>query len=308
MWNSTMAVVRVTDLLFVAHAVADLAAERKFYGHAWGLTEVGENTGKVYFAAAGSASPYVVRLRQDDEPKTDLIGFSAASPADVDGLYAQALAAGAKSISPPAPAPGPENGYAARVFDLDGRALELIADLTLREPRLLARGEAIPVGLSHIVLHSPNVKALTRFYEAALGFRVSDWLDEFMVFLRCNRAHHRLAILPGKPALNHVAFDVNGVDDLMRGLARLTQQGVKLSWGPGRHTAGNNTFTYYLTPNGNAVEYTSDLEDVDEDAWIPKTYKMAPEIVDQWGTGRIIAGTVPHQAMDADRGLWRVPA
>ena len=86
-----------------------------------------------------------------------------------------------------------------------------------------------------------------------------------MVFLRCNPAHHRLAILPGPPALNHVAFDVSSVDELMRGLARLTEKGVKLSWGPGRHTAGNNTFTYYLTPNGNAVEYTSDLEEVDEE-------------------------------------------
>jgi len=93
----------------------------------------------------------------------------------------------------------------------------------------------------------------------------------------------------------------------MRGLARLNRQGVKLSWGPGRHTAGNNTFTYYLTPNGNAVEYTSDLQNVDEDTWVPNTYEMSPDITDQWGTGRIIPGTVPHQTMDADKGLWCVP-
>jgi 2,3-dihydroxy-p-cumate/2,3-dihydroxybenzoate 3,4-dioxygenase len=302
-----MTIVRVTDLLYVAHAVPDLVAERKFYGEAWGLKQVADEGGKVYFAAEGSPHPFVICLRQDDEPKTDLISFCAASRADVDAVFRQAVAAGAKPIREPAPATGPAGGYAARFFDLDGRALEVIAETLRREPRLLAQGEAIPVGLSHIVLHSPDVRKLARFYEDGLGFRLSDWVGELMIFLRCSPAHHRLAIMPGKPALNHVAFDVNSVDALMRGLARLTRQGVKLSWGPGRHTAGNNTFTYYLTPNGNAVEYTSGLENVDEDTWTPTTYEMRPDVVDQWGTGRIITGTVPHQTMNADKGLWRVP-
>ena len=300
--------VQVTDLHYVAHAVPDLAAERKFYGETWGLTEVGEEDGKIYFAAEGSEHPFVIRLRQDEEKKTDLIGFSAASRADVEAIFAQAVAAGAKPISEPGPAEGPQGGYAARFFDPDGRAIEVICDVNKRASRKLKVGEAIPVGLSHVVLHSPDHKALTKFYEGALGFKLSDWIGQFMVFLRCNPAHHRLAIMPGKPALNHVAFDVSSIDEMMRGLGRLTSAGVKLSWGPGRHTAGNNTFTYYLTPNGNAVEYTSDLEDIDDATWEPKTYEMRPDITDQWGTGRIIMGNVPHQTMEADKGLWRVPA
>lgn len=299
---------RVTDLHYVAHAVPDLAAERKFYGETWGLTEVAEKDGKIYFAAEGSDQPFIIRLRQDDEQKTDLIGFSAASRADVEAVFAQAVAAGAKPISEPAPAEEPTGGYAARFFDPDGRAIEVICDTNKRPARTLSPGEAIPTGLSHIVLHSPNVKGLLKFYEDALGFRVSDWMGEFMVFLRCNPAHHRLAIMGGPPALNHVAFDVSSVDEMMRGLSRMTENGVTLSWGPGRHTAGNNTFTYYLTPNGNAVEYTSDLEDVDEASWQPTTYKMGPGVVDQWGTGRIIPGNVPHQTATPDKGLWKVPA
>ena len=299
---------RVTDLHYVAHAVPDLAAERKFYGETWGLTEVVEDSGKIYFAAEGSSHPFVIRLRQDDEKKTDLIGFSAANPADVDAVFAQAVAAGAKPISEPTPAAGLAGGYSARFFDPDGRAIEVICDTDQRTPRTLNQGESIPVGLSHIVLHSPDVKGLLKFYEDALGFRVSDWIGQFMVFLRCNPAHHRLAIMGGPASLNHVAFDVSSVDEMMRGLGRLTKEGVKLSWGPGRHTAGNNTFTYYLTPNGNAVEYTSDLEEIDEATWTPTTFDMRPDIVDQWGTGRIIMGNVPHQTADADKGLWCVPA
>lgn len=299
---------RVTDLQFVAHAVPDLDAERKFYGEVWGLTEVCEEEGKVFFAAEGSASSFVISLRQDDEKKTDLIGYSAASRADVEAIYAQAISAGCKSIAEPAAAGGRFGGYAARFFDPDGRALEISCETAQRTPRELNVGEAIPVGLSHVVLHSPDHKALTKFYEDVLGFKTSDWIGEFMVFLRCNSAHHRLAIMGGKPSLNHVAFDVSSVDEMMRGLGRLTKEGVTLSWGPGRHTAGNNTFTYYLTPNGNAVEYTSELEECDDDTWVPSTYQFRPDIVDQWGTGRIIMGNVPHVTLDADKGLWCVPA
>jgi len=299
---------RVNDLHYVALAVPDLAAERTFFGETWGLVEVGEQDGKVYFAAEGSPHPYVIRLREDAERKTDLIGFSAASRDDVDAVFAQAQAAGAKIIAEPGPAEGPAGGYAFRFFDPDGRAIEVICDSNRRQHRTLAIGEAIPTGLSHIVLHSPDIPRLQGFYEEVLGFRLSDWIGQFMVFLRCNAAHHRLAILPGPPALNHIAFDVSSVDELMRGLARMTEKGIKLQWGPGRHTAGNNTFSYYTTPNGNAVEYTSDLEEVDEASWTPTTYEMTPSITDQWGTGRIIPGNVPHTAMDPDKGLWQVPA
>ena len=299
---------RVSDLQYVGLAVPDIAAERKFFAETWGLVEVGEHDGKVYLAAEGSAHPFVIRLRQDSEKKTDLIGFSAESRADVDALFEQVKSAGGKIIAEPGPAEGPAGGYAFRFFDPDGRAIEVVCDSARRQHRTLGKGEAIPVGLSHVVFHSPNHKGLAEFYEKALGFRLSDWIGDFMIFLRCNTAHHRLAILPGPPALNHVAFDVASVDEMMRGLARMHESGIELSWGPGRHTAGDNTFCYFLTPNGNAVEYTSDLEHVDEASWVPTTYEPGPKTIDQWGTGRIITGNVPHAEMTPDKGLWQVPA
>ena len=153
---------RVSDLHYVALAVPDLAAEREFFSDTWGLVEVGESDGKVYFAAEGSPHPYVIRLRQDPEKKTDLIGFSADSRADVDALFGQVKAAGAKIISEPASADGPAGGYAFRFFDPDGRPLEVICDTEKRQHRALAKGEAIPVGLSHVaVCHRDGAFART---------------------------------------------------------------------------------------------------------------------------------------------------
>lgn len=298
----------VTDLQYVALAVPDLEAERRFFLETWGLELAAEQDGMLYLATVASHHPYVIRLRQDDEKKTDLIGFTAASRADVDALADQVKAAGCKVISEPAPSNGPAGGYAFRFFDPDGHAIEIVAEAKLRQPRALEKGESLPLQISHIVLHSPTHKDLERFYRDVLGFRLSDWLGDFMVFLRCSPAHHRLAILPGPPALNHIAFDVASVDDLMRGLARMNQAGVALQWGPGRHTAGNNTFSYYSTPNGNTVEYTSDLEEVNEETWEPTVYTPGLEVMDQWGTGRIIPGNKPHAEMSPDKGLWQVPA
>jgi catechol 2,3-dioxygenase-like lactoylglutathione lyase family enzyme len=298
----------VTDLQYVALAVPDLSAERTFFGEKWGLAEVPSDGDCAYFAAEGSPHPYVIRLRQDAEKKTDLIGFSAASREDVDAIFEQVKAAGAKIIAPPAEVQSMAGNYAFRFFDPDGRAMEVITGGHPRPHRKLEKGEAIPIGISHVVFHSPKHRELADFYQQALGFRLSDWIGGFMVFLRCNPAHHRVAILPGPPALNHVAFDVSSVDEMMRGLARMHENGIKLQWGPGRHTAGNNTFSYFETPNGNAVEYTSDLEDVDEETWQPQVYEATPSITDQWGTGRIITGNVPHAEMTPDKGLWQVPA
>jgi len=298
----------VTDLQYVALAVPDLDAEREFFGKTWGLVEAGEEDGRVLLAAEGSPHPYVISLRQDDERKTDLVGFSAASRADVDAIFQQVEAAGAKIISSPGETATAAGDYAFRFFDTDGRAMEVVTGGDPRPHRTLGKGEAIPIGISHVVFHSPNHVGLAEFFQSALGFRLSDWIGKFMVFLRCNPAHHRVAILPGPPALNHIAFDVSSVDELMRGLARMHEKGVKLSWGPGRHTAGNNTFCYFLSPNGNAVEYTSDLEEVDDATWVPQTYEATPAITDQWGTGRIITGNIPHAEMTPDKGLWQVPA
>lgn len=300
--------VSVTDLQYVALAVPDLAAERRFFTENWGLVEVAEEGGKVYLAAEGRSHAYVLVLREDAERKTDLVGFSAASREDVQAIFEQVQAAGGKIISQPGPVSGPAGGFGFRFFDPDGRAMEVVAEASTRPARQLQKGEAIPEGISHVVFHSPDHAKLAEFFEQALGFRLSDWIGKFMVFLRCNTAHHRIAILPGPPALNHIAFDVTSVDEMMRALGRLHGAGVTLSWGPGRHTAGNNTFSYFLTPNGNAVEFTSDLEHVDEETWQVTHYEPGPDTIDQWGTGRIISGNVPHAEMHADKGLWQVPA
>ncbi len=292
----------VTEIRFVAYGVPDLAAERAFYRDKFGLREAGEHDGLVHFATEGHDEPYVVRLRHAPEHRIDAIGLAAATRADVDALRDRVTAAGCTIIAPPHELASPGGGYGFRFFNPDGLPFEISSDVARGPSRPLERWEGIPQKISHIVLHSPDHKAAAQFFIDVLGFQLSDWLGDFMAFLRCNEWHHRLAFLPGPPCLNHVAYDMLSVDDMMRGISRLKKSAIPIAWGPGRHTAGNNSFAYFVTPNGLAVEYTSELEQVDEN-WTAKVHVPGPETIDRWGIGVGGPQTMPHP--HADAGLFQ---
>jgi catechol 2,3-dioxygenase-like lactoylglutathione lyase family enzyme len=294
---------RVTEIRYVGYAVTDLEAERAFYRDVWGLREAGEQDGMIHFAAEGHDEPYVVRLRPADEQRIDVIALAADNRADVDALFEKVAAHGCKIVFEPKPLTTLGGGYGFRFFSMDGLPYEISSDVERGPMRTMNRWEGVPQKISHIVLHSPNHKAEVQFFVDVLGFRVSDWLGDFMCFLRCNEWHHRIAFLPGPPCLNHVAYDVLSVDDMMRGVHRLKQKGVDIRWGPGRHTAGNNAFSYFTTPGGFAVEYTSEVEQVDDATWEAKVHIPGPGVMDQWQTGVGGPQAMPHP--EADKGLFQ---
>jgi catechol-2,3-dioxygenase len=294
---------RVTEIRYVGYAVTELEAERAFYADAWGLEAVPSDDGLIYFKAQGHDEHHVVRLRGAETRQIDVIALAADSRADVDALHDKVAAAGCKIIFAPRELTAPGGGYGFRFFSPDGLPFEISSDVARGSSRVMARWDGVPQKISHIVLHSPNHQAMVKFFVDVLGFRVSDWLGDFMCFLRCNSAHHRIALLPGPPCLNHVAYDMLTVDDMMRGISRLRKKGTDIRWGPGRHTAGNNTFSYFTTPNGFAVEYTSELEEVDFDNHVDQVHVPGPQVMDQWGVGVGGPQTMPHAVPDA--GLFK---
>jgi catechol 2,3-dioxygenase-like lactoylglutathione lyase family enzyme len=294
---------RVTEIRYVGYGVPDIALERAFYRDDWGLREVAEENGMVYLAAAGSDELYSVRLRQSDQKRVDVIALAAASRADVDALFQRVTESGAKIVFEPRELQSFGAGYGFRFFSPDGLPFEISSDVARGEARELTKWEGIPQKISHIVMHSPDHKAATQFFIDVLGFKLSDWLGDFMSFLRCNEWHHRVAFLPGPPCLNHVAYDMLSVDDMMRGVGRLRERNIDIKWGPGRHTAGNNTFSYFVSPNGFAVEYTSELDQVDDATWQPTVHVPGPQVLDQWGTG--VGGPQTMPAPEVDKGLFQ---
>lgn len=296
----------ITHVRYVAEAVPDLSSSAAFYGGIWGLREVDRDGDVVFFAAEGSDEPYVLRLRAASEKHLDLAGFAVRHPADVDALAEKLLAAGVRVDRRPGKLDAPGGGYGMRFFDPDGRLIEVSAQVTSRAFRELEPGESIPRKVSHVVFNSGQIQETVRFYQQQLGFQVIDWLGDFMAFLRVGVDHHVLAITRAPhSSFNHIAFDMRGLDEYLRGTGRLMRQGVRPVWGPGRHGPGDNTFSYFIDPNGNVAEYTSELQQIPPgDPYCGAVWPANDEDNDQWGTGGLIEEFLPYAINQPDPLLW----
>jgi catechol 2,3-dioxygenase-like lactoylglutathione lyase family enzyme len=305
----------ITHLRHVDLAVPGHAQQLDFFTNTWGLTAVHGEGGLTFLAAEGSPEQYIIRLRAAADKRVDLIALGAATRADVDTLASRLARDGVRLVFEPRTLQTPGGGYGFRFFDNEGRTVEISSDVAIRQHRKIEPGESIPVRLSHVVINSADPESARAFYEHHLGFALSDTLvhprmGEMMWFLRINSWHHSLAIARGPhPSLHHVSFELCGIDEYMRGTGRLLRAGVEKIWGPGRHLAGNNTFSYFLDPHGNTMEYTTELEQIDEDIWHPHIYDFSrPEVTDQWGTANEMNEFVARKSFnDRDKGLFVAP-
>jgi len=119
-----------------------------------------------------------------------------------------------------------------------------------------------PAKLGHLATYVTDLAAVRRFYENVLGFRWSDMVGDFFVFMRCNSDHHAINLLQSdkRSGLFHVAFEMRDMIHLRTILDALSRQQIKLLWGPGRHGPGHNVFTYHRDPDGNIIELFTELD------------------------------------------------
>ncbi|OZC70830.1 oxidoreductase [Rhodococcus sp. 06-462-5] len=304
-----------THLRHVDLAVPDFDKQLDFYTRQWGLTAVGTDGDITYLAAEGSPEQYVVRIRKDSDKRLDLVSYGMSDAAAVDDLAERLAVGGVQLVNEPNLLQTMGGGYGFRFFDIDGRTIEVSSDVAVRRHRKVEEGESIPVKLSHVVLNSPDPEKTVEFYDKWFGFKLSDTLmhprmGNMMWFLRTNAQHHSMAVARGPHvSLHHASFELRGLDEYMRGTGRMLRAGVEKIWGPGRHQAGNNTFSYFLDPNGNTMEYTTELETLDEDTWHPHLLDFSlPEVSDQWGTANAMNEFVATRSFnDPDKGLFVAP-
>jgi catechol 2,3-dioxygenase-like lactoylglutathione lyase family enzyme len=305
----------ITHLRHVDLAIPDYDRQLAFYTDVWGLTKVADDRGISFLAAEGSPERYIIRLRKDAGKRLDLVSFGAATSADVDALAERLIAKGVRLVAEPGALGTEGGGYGLRFFDLDGRTIEVSAEVGVREHRRIEEKESIPVRLSHVVLNGTDPDRTAQWYTDVLGLRLTDTLagpemGTVMNFMRCNPRHHSIAFARGPHvSLHHVSFEMRGVDEFMRGSGRVIRAGAKLVWGQGRHLAGDNTYCYFLDPQNNTIEYTTELAELDEDAWHPHVYDMHdPAVQDQWGTANPMSEAVAKESFnDVDPGLFVAP-
>ncbi|MFE7170028.1 VOC family protein [Streptomyces sp. NPDC057616] len=275
-------IARLRALRSVELLTPDFAEAAGFYEEVWGLEVVEAGHSASWLRGTG-AEHHALQLTRSETIGLGRLAFAVGTPAEVDEAARRLEARGIALAAGPGPLDQVGGGYGLRFHDLDGRLIELSADTWAVAAR--GRDEALPVGVTHAVLNTTDIDAAVAFYREVLGMRVSDWSEHQMAFLRCNADHHCIAFNQAPwVSLNHVAYEMSSLDHFMRGLGRLRHHGITPEWGPGRHGPGDNTFSYFTDPTGLVCEYTSEVAQVVEDAWICRTWRRTPELSDTWGT------------------------
>jgi catechol-2,3-dioxygenase len=133
--------------------------------------------------------------------------------------------------------------------------------------RSIPTSHPVAATLSHIVLRTAHLDQTIAFYEQLIGM-TANYRSEESAALSNDREHHRIALAavpPGEhnpmaPGLEHLAFKIGSVRDLLGNYQRLKTAGI-VPFMTIHH--GGTLSAYYLDPDGLQVETFIDTQIAD---------------------------------------------
>ena len=142
----------------------------------------------------------------------------------------------------------------------------------------LTRPKGLPfqIGkIGHVVINVRDVAKSAEFYTQILGFQISDvYPDEMvpggMVFMRCNTDHHGIALVGSMEGaadnveLNHIAFEVPSLDDVIRARDHLLRYQVQIDFA-GRRRAGCQIAVEFRDPDNHRLEIYWGIDQIGSD-------------------------------------------
>lgn len=264
-------------------ALPGAAEAAAFLTDIWGMAPA-QVVGDIHYLRGSGSFPYLVALEESAQPYVRSTTFVCTADR-LEQLKHSVTDAGLPAALVISDDPG--GGHGVIVELAEGELLRFLVDAGEVAP---IEGADLPVKLTHVVFNSVDAEATGHLAEDALGFRVSD-RTKGMVFVRCNESHHSTAFArAGFPSLNHIAFEMEDLDAVMRGIGRLRDQDMAPAWGPGRHGPGANVFAYFIAPfgpgiGGPVIEFSTAVEKVPADyrAGAPEDWTWPENRIDQWG-------------------------
>ncbi|AZG06930.1 glyoxalase [Pigmentiphaga sp. H8] len=272
----------IEGLRSISLDVPDLAKAEAFYTKVWRLSVAERGNGALYLRGTGQDAYLLALHAGRHDAGMRHVTLRARSAAALEAIAAAAGKAGGAIVQPPRSLDDPAGGVGLTIRDPHGRRFQIVHGDARHAGDAPQDG---PMRLAHVVLNSSAPDATRQFLEQVLDFRLID-LTAAIAFMNCNRDHHTIGVgLSDNDALNHVAFFMPDGDTLMRGGGRLKDAGYPIQWGPGRHGPGNNLFNYFIDPFGVVIEYTAEVQQVDN-SYLPRgpeAWKWPPGRIDQWG-------------------------
>ncbi|WP_336713052.1 VOC family protein [Arthrobacter sp. USHLN218] len=277
---------RETAVSHIGFYVPDIEAAEAFYGRVLGLIRHEELTNGVRLGWGGGH--HVIDLLEGPKGLA-YYAFEVRDSNGLAGIRERLEAAGhavreleAGHITAPV---GKPQGIA--VLDPDGTEVHFHSQVQRQGENAADTGRR-PIKFQHTTLGSGNVPRMVSFYTDTVGFRISDQLqDGNFCWLRSDRDHHTLAVVyTGKGGdIDHYSYDLAEWEDFKAWCDRLTELGVNVAWGPGRHGPGNNLFVFFDDPAGNHIELSAEMEKFHDDrvTYVPRRWEPIPNSVNLWG-------------------------
>ena len=137
---------------------------------------------------------------------------------------------------------------------------------------------------SHVGLRTTDAPRDEVFWTTLFNVRSNDWIGPAPL-LSFDAVHHRFALFPADgPGIQHVNFQVDSIDDVMRSHNFLISQQVRIVFGPGRHVTSGATFLYFEGPDGVVYEYSHGVRMIDDPGYRPRQFDFTPESFCVWGS------------------------
>src|SRR5437868_1160473 len=110
----------------------------------------------------------------------------------------------------------------------------------------------------------------------------------------CHQDPFLLQAPEAKRRLDHVAFTVRDLHEVIGGGLHMARCGWETQIVPGRHPISSARFWYLKSPAGGLCEYYAD-EDVLTEHWQPRDFEPKPDIFAEWAIAGGLDGTARWQ-------------
>ena len=234
----------------------DLQPMIDYYTQVVGLVLAERDKDRAFLAT--KIGQLAVELQKSGHERCAMLSFEVAPDSDF-GVLARALDHdGIKSELRNDSVPG--MGPSLTFRDNKGTAIALFKQWSYLGKHSAQHGVG-PLKLGHIAWVVDDPQKTADFYAKVLGFKVSDWIDDWFVFMRCNADHHTVNFARGNAnRMHHLAFELKDFSHMQSACDLLGQRQIPILWGPVRHGPGHNIAIYHRNPDGQTIELFCDLD------------------------------------------------
>lgn len=273
--------IELRDLSYVRLETENLDSAVKFATENLGLQLVRLENGRAY--VRGDERDHDICYMEGSENQ-NILGFEVEDEEKLEAAYKELDSAGFTVSRGTAEGCADRRVVAYNSFeDPTGNRFDLTVRPFKATRRYFPTRDAGISEFSHVGLRTTDARRDEKFWTTYFNIHANDWIGDAGL-LSFDAVHHRIALFPAdRPGIQHVNFQVDSIDDVMRSYYFMTSQQVRIVFGPGRHATSGAMFLYFEGPDGMVYEYSHGVRLIDDPDYRPRQFPFTPEAFCVWG-------------------------